>query len=253
MKKIYFFKIIFLLFYVSFLLTNANATDVKNDVRILVMQQLPYGYISDEGQKTGILYEILDRIVKASDMTMPINIMPTKRLVSTMLDNEKVCSIFVNSPDTAPFDIIEPIGYQVTVGILPASGIKLDDYSNLQGIIIAVPLGIIFDEKFHNDTSLNKVRPLHYINAVKMLKLGRIDAIAGAIPILKFLAKQQGMSLSTFDKPLVMLRGEMYLFCTKSVHKKVRDKMKEALIRLKDKGEIQKLLDSYFEEEKIDL
>jgi len=214
------------------------------------MQQLPYGYISGEGQKTGILYEILDRIVKASDMTIPINIMPTKRLVSTMLDNEKVCSIFVNSPDTAPFDIIEPIGYQLTGGILPASGIKLDDYSKLQELIIAVPLGIIFDEKFHNDTSLNKVRPPHYINAVKMLKRGRVDAIAGAIPILKFLAKQQGMSLSIFDKPLVMLRGEMYLFCTKSVHKNVRDKMKETLIHLKNKGEIQKLLDSYFEEDK---
>jgi len=217
------------------------------------MQQPPYGYISKEGQKTGILYEILAMILKSSDMKIPINIVPTKRLISTMLNNEKVCSIVGNSPETEPFDIIGPIGYQVTVGILPAAGIKLDNYSKLQGITIAVPLGIIFDEKFHNDTTLNKVRPPHYINAVKMLKLGRIDAIAGAIPILKFLAKQQGMSLSAFDKPLVMLRGEMYLFCTKNVHKNVRDKMKETLIQLKNRGEIQKLLDYYFEEEKIDL
>jgi len=253
MKKIYFSKILFCTVCISFLLINANASDVKNDVRIFAMKQLPYGYISKEGQKTGILYEILDMIAKESDMTIPINIVPTKRLISTMLNNEKVCSIIGNSPDTAPFDIIGPIGYQVTVGILPASGIKLDDYSSLQGIIIAVPLGIIFDEKFHNDTSLNKVRPPHYINAIKMLKLGRIDAIAGAIPILKFLAKQQGMSLSSFDKPLVMIRGEMYLFCAKSVHKNVQDKMKNTLIRLKDEGKIQKLLDSYFEEKKTGL
>jgi len=247
MKKFCFVRIFFLTFCMSLLIINANASELKNDVRILVMQQLPYGYISDEGKKTGILYDILDMILKSSDMKIPINIVPTKRLISTMLDNEKVCSIIGNSPETAPFDIIGPIGYQVTVGILPAAGIKLDNYSKLQGITIAVPLGIIFDEKFHKDTTLNKVRPPHYINAIKMLDLGRIDAIAGAIPILKFLAKQEGMSFSSFDKPLVMLRGEMYLFCTKSVHKNVRNKMKETLIRLKDKGEIKKLLNSYFE------
>jgi len=57
------------------------------------------------------------------------------------------------------------------------------------------------------------------------------------------------MSLSTVAKALVMLREEMYLFCTKSVQKNVRDKMKETLIQLKNKGEIQKLLDSYFKED----
>jgi len=228
---------------------NANASDLKNDIQILVMKQVPYGYISDEGKKTGVLYEILDKLLKESNETTSIGIIPTKRLISTMLNKEKVCSIFVNSPETSPFDIIEPIGFQITGGILPAAGIKLDDYSKLQGIVIAVPLGIIFDEKFHNDDSLKKVHPPHYINAVKMLRFGRIDAIAGAIHVLKFIAKQEGISLSIFDKPLVMIQAEMYLVCTKSVKKSMRNKLQETLIRLKREGEIQKILNSYFGED----
>mgnify|MGYP003865932897 CR=1 FL=1 len=229
-----------LLFIVSY------ANDLKSDTKMLIMEQSPYGYISKSGKTTGILYEIMGEILSTSGINSSIYIIPSNRLITTMSNNEKVCTLAANTPDVSSFDLIEPVGFKFSAGILPASGIKLNNYSNLNSIVIAVPLGVMFDEKFHNDDSLTKVRPHHYINAVKMLQRGRIDAIAGAIHVLKFLAKNEGMSLSIFGKPLILFDSDVYLVCTKSVEKYFQNKLKESLIHLKNNGKIQVLLDSYF-------
>lgn len=247
MKTYYSLRALLLIFLLQFLSVNSYAISIENDIKMLVMKQVPYAYISKTEQKTGILYEILNKILTSSGINSSVKIIPTKRLIATMLiNNNKVCTLAANSPDTSPFDLIEPIGFKIKAGILPASGIKINNYSDLKNIIIAVPLGIIFDERFHNDNTLNKITPRHYINAVKMLRIGRTDAIAGAIDILKFIAKNEGMDSYSFDKPLVMLEAEIYLICTKSVKKSFQNKLRETLIDLKNNGKVQKLLNSYF-------
>ncbi len=234
------------MFFLQLIFISAYGNDLKNETKMLIMDQSPYGYMSKNGKVTGILYEILDEILNESSIKSTAKIIPTKRLLRTMLNNDKVCTIVADTPDVTSFEKIEPIGFKVTAGILPAYGIKLYEYSNLQNLKIAVPLGIIFDERFHNDSSLKKIRPPHYTNAVKMLKVGRVDAIAGAIHMLKFIAKNEGISLHIFDKPLVMIEIDMYLFCTKSVDINLQGILKESFINLKNTGRIQVLLESYF-------
>ena len=244
-------KLFFIFTIFQLIILNSYAKSMSNDIQMLIMEQIPYGYITESGEKKGILYDILENVLISSNIENPVDIIPTKRLVFSMQDkHSKVCTIVANSPDMVLHDLIEPVGFHLTGGVLPASGIILDNYASLKNITIAVPLGIMFDEKFHNDDTLKKVRPLNYLNSVKMLKLGRVDAIAGAIPILKFLAKEQGLKLSSFEKPLVMIEADMYLTCTKSVKKSIQKRLKSRLIKLKKDGKIQKLIDIYLGEAK---
>lgn len=204
--------------------------------------------MSEENKKTGVLYEILKEIKKLTNNSKEIQLYPAKRILLSSKQNNKICSIAANTPDVIEsFNLIEPIGFNVTVGILPISGIKLSEYSDLSDKIIAVPLGIIFDEKFHNDKSLNKVHPPAYINGIRMLKKGRADAVAGAIPMLKYIAKKENISKSFFDKPLIMFEASMYLICNKSIKKEETDILKDALKKLKSNGKTQQILDNYFD------
>jgi len=236
---------ILICFLLLFLSVPSYSDSKKNAIKMLIMHQIPYGFKDENNEKTGVLYDILYQIIKTSNMNKSINIVPPKRLVAMMQDN-KVCTIVANTPDIKIFDLIEPVGFKLTAGILPAIGITLDSYSSLKNKVIAVPLGIIFDKKFHKDTTLTKVRPPHYINAIKMLKRGRVDAVAGALLTLKYIAKKQGMNLTSFNKPLILAQTELYLVCTTDIEKDNRKRLKNAVIELKLNETIKNIFIRYF-------
>ncbi|NQZ83421.1 MAG: transporter substrate-binding domain-containing protein [Colwellia sp.] len=239
--------IIALLYFCVFFSSSEQIKENKNDVIMITMEQIPYGYLSSEGKTIGVLYDILNEIIRDSGIGQVNQLMPPKRIFSYMMKKQKVCSLLAGVPSiVSNFDLIEPIGYELTAGILPKAGIKLVNYSDLKNITIAVPLGIKINSKFNSDASLIKVHPPEYLNAIRMLKKGRVDAIAGAVSNLLYIAKLEGMQLDVFDKPFVFSRIGVYLVCSKSLDKSIRNKLKQSVIRLKLAGIIQKTLDRYF-------
>jgi polar amino acid transport system substrate-binding protein len=182
-----------------------------------------------------------------SGLGLPVEIQPTKRLLATMIRGQKNCTILVDSPEVVEsLDLVEPIGYKLSAGILPVAGVKLKDYSHLKNIKIAVPLGIIFDNRFHSDKTLAKVSTPLYINGIKLMQLGRVDAVAGAVSVLKFIAKQEGLGEHFFDHPLVFVESDLYLVCSFHLSKNERNKLQQAVIKLRLSGQAQKIINSYF-------
>ena len=79
-----------------------------------------------------------------------------------------------------------------------------------------------------------------------MFKKGRIDAIAGAIPVLKYLAKNQGVSSKMFGTPLVFVEIDIHLICTKIISSNEREKLKKSVMQLKKSGKIKDIVEQYF-------
>ena len=229
------------------LLLPLQAVSSEPEVGMIAMEQILYGFENDQGEKTGALYDLLVEIRNTSGIGLPVIIQPAKRLLATMSRGKKNCTAVINSPDVInSLDVIEPIGYKLAAGILPAAGIKLKEYSSLKKIKIAVPLGIVFDDKFHSDKSLNKVSTPKYINGIKMMKLGRVDAVAGAVSVLKFIAKQEGLNNHFFDDPLIFTESDLYLVCSFQLNNNERDKLQQAVIKLRSNGKAQDIFNRYF-------
>jgi len=226
---------------------SSHAESSHEEVLMATMDILPYGFLSPEGQKIGALYDILNEVILESGIGRVNQLIPPVRIITYMLENKKVCTILADVPSVAPnFDLIEPIGHVVTVGILPKAGLTVTDYSDLKPLVIAVPLGVRFDDKFHNDTTLSKVFPPQYINAIRMIKAGRIDAIAGALGSLNYIAKAEGLTARDFARPLIFQKNSLYLVCTNGLSKNVRNKLKETVINLKKNKKIKSILKQYF-------
>jgi len=231
----------------ALLLLPLKAASSENEVGMIAMEQILYGFENDQGEKTGALYDLLVEIRKTSGIGLPVVIQPAKRLLATMFRGQKNCTAVINSPDVInSLDAIEPIGYKLAAGILPVAGIKLKEYSSLKKIKIAVPLGIVFDDKFHSDKTLNKVSTPQYINGIRMMKLGRVEAVAGAVSVLKFIAKQEGLSHHFFDEPLIFTESDLYLVCSFQLNNNERDKLQQAVIKLRSSGKAQSIFNRYF-------
>jgi ABC-type amino acid transport substrate-binding protein len=225
----------------------SSAQNTNKNVDMFTLEQVPYGFVTPNGEKKGVFYEILSEIMSVSHIGTSNNLIPFKRVVARIDAKENFCTIAANDEENiALFDLVEPIGFQLSAGILPGPGIDLNDYSNLKDIRIAVPLGAYINEKFHNDTNIIKVSSSKYDNAIKMLKSGRVDAVAGAMPALMYLAQKQGINKEYFGKPLIFKPLDIYLLCSYGLAPDVRAELKKTLIDLKSEGGIQQILDSYF-------
>jgi len=225
---------------------SSNAISIEPDITLITMEQVPYGYKTSNGELNGVFYDILNRIVKDSGINKQSSILSTKRVIAALSSQRSICSLTANTPDAiAQLDLIEPIGYPMNAGVIPKKGIELEDYDSLKNIIIAVPLGLYFNDKFNNDHSLSIVYPRNYVNAVKMLEIGQVDAIAGAVSTFQYIGAKQGISTKEFGQPLLFSQNEVYLVCTHGIDKSIRKKLKNTVITLKSTGEIKKIINSY--------
>jgi len=211
------------------------------------MEQVPYGFKGTDGKTTGVLYEILNIIMTTSDVEQPNKLLSMKRLLATLSTQRNTCTIVADTYDVIDkYDFIESIGLSVKGGVLPIKGLELTEFSNLRDIIIAVPFGSSFNEEFDKDKRISTVHPRNYVNALKMLKNGQVDAVAGPILTLKFVGINEGMTANDFAPPLILNQLEMMLVCNYGLSRGVRKRLKNTVIKLKSNGTIQSILDSYY-------
>ncbi|WP_394246546.1 substrate-binding periplasmic protein [Vibrio profundi] len=230
----------------------ATTSPANEAVDLLIMEQIPYGFQTPDNRDTGVLFDIALKLHQLSERADNLNtntptIIPTKRIITLLNQARPTCTIVADTPIISNhYDMIEPIGFKLAAGILPAAGVSVTSYESLTGKSIAVPLGIMFDNRFHEDQSLNKVSVPQYLNGVKMIAAGRVDSVAGAISSLKYAAKMQNISADNFGTPYIFHEVEVYFVCNSQLPDTQRAKFKQLIIDMKNDGTIPQILDHYF-------
>jgi ABC-type amino acid transport substrate-binding protein len=218
----------------------------NNTFSMATLEQIPYGFKTSKGQIKGGLFDTMNAIISESGLKASNQLLPPQRLMFELDTGDQLCTLIANTPDTSKhFDLIEPIGISLPAGILPRKGLKLPNYASLKNTIIAVPLGVYFNKQFDRDNALTKIRPLNYSNAIQMLKYKQVDAVAGAIESLRYIAKHGSQLDSDFAPPLILSKLKIYLTCNRSTPDTVRDAMRAAIMTLKKSGKIQKIHQRY--------
>jgi ABC-type amino acid transport substrate-binding protein len=230
-----------------------HARDVKSDVKqtiaMTTMDQVPYGFTLDNGEQSGVIYDILNEIIRESGIGLANEVTPANRLIAQLKSNRKMCTIVVDSPSVASnFDLIEPIGYELVVGILPIAGIDLFEYKDLKDLIIAVPLGADINDSIDTDVDIifSVVSPPQYLNAMRMMHTGRIDGVLGGLSSLRYIARTEGLTNDDFGTALILKRADFYLVCTSSISKVSRQRLKGATTKLRQNGTFKEILKRYF-------
>ena len=215
-------------------------------LKIQTIESLPFGYINESGQPTGIMYEIGNRIAEEAGMPYVNTIVPYARTVYELehgncdfvlrYSNEKLDHIAIQVASIVSLPII----------ILSAAGNEFKSLSDLHGKTVGVVRGGRFDDAFDADAAIKKADTGNYEQSMRMVMAKRLDAAIGSNVGLYFNARRTGIRPEQLAPPLVLSEKSFYLhFSRRTADDETVAAVKEAVKRLQARGEIRKIIQKY--------
>ena len=133
-------------------------------------------------------------------------------------------------------------------GIIARKGVPLSSYDDLTPLTISLLRGLKITPEFDSDTSLQKEYDKDYQIGLLKIAHQRLDAIAGAIPTIFYMAKQENHPDLLGDY-LVMKKIPIVLQCSKkSPNLDVMQELNKVIQAMNEDGTLTRLLNdnSYF-------
>jgi len=232
---------IYLICLLLFITTPALA-EVLN---IATIDLLPYGY-TENGQPTGLNYELANIIAKEAGYTPNNSIVPLARATHYIETGRMDVVIMFSTPFILTHADNLGLVLPMETVVLSRADTIIDTLQDLSGKTVATVRGAKYDDRVSkiNDIVLYPTR--NYTQSLKMLLFGRVDAVIGPILGLSYTAKENNFSKQDFSTPFILSTAQGNLFLSKkssSTDKKQR--LSNALKHLKKNGTLQSILNKY--------
>ncbi|WP_188260901.1 substrate-binding periplasmic protein [Azospirillum tabaci] len=169
----------------------------------------PYNF-TERGKRTGMDTEIVDAMMKEIGVYPVHRPMAWPEVVRAHDENEVdvAFQFFTSARRLERGHLIGPYRVGATVLMVRSnSEIAYTRIDDLQGLRIGVVEGFEYTPEFDKSPLFEKVRSSSNVVSFRRLLLGRVDAIAGDLQVLKYLAESEGRSSSVkiLPKPLAMV------------------------------------------------
>ncbi len=218
-------------------------------IRLLSLQTPPYGYYEKDDTPKGYVYELNELILKhLSPTTAAHSMAPLTRVIRNLTNDEADCAILASTEYVRThFKLVAPLGWDLSIGVLPRDGVILTQYDDLYRYSIGVPIGAKLSHAFDQDTEIKKVQVTGYHQGVQMLAHRRIEAMAGALESIYYLISSNPETANTtLGKPLMLDRVEFYFTCRKDFsNEALLARIKEVIAKLKQTGAIDSIIRPY--------
>lgn len=184
-------------------------------LNFITIEVAPWAYRDREkGAYAGIFPELINEIEARTDYDISITLTPYARIDRELESRRQDCTMLVRSSFRDKFTELGELIFDHSMGVIPRKGISLESYNDLQGVSISVLRALSITSQFNNDSRLNKQMDTSYEMGLRKMSHGRLDAIAGAIPTIQYLAKVNGMS-ELLGEPLELSVEPIYLQCAR--------------------------------------
>ncbi|MDO3384425.1 transporter substrate-binding domain-containing protein [Gilvimarinus sp. SDUM040013] len=196
------------------------------------------------GEMKGAFIEMVRGITERTELDIAITLTPFARVDRELETGGHDCTILIPRSE----EIVKP-GELVAfheIGLLGRPGVVLDHYSDLSDLTVSVLRGSSITEQFDSDDTLDKVYDTDYLIALRKLERGRVDAIAGAIPTIRYLADNNGLS-AAIGEELVLGDVPLVFQCSrqsKNLH--AMKKINHAIRQMKEDGTIERIRQQYY-------
>lgn len=227
----------------------ASRTSSASDcLKFHVIENAPMGYLNTEQKLLGVHLEYLKALETETGFCIKTNLVPYPRIWKSIeLGKHDGGIIFKSLSRSSSVTYVEKIRSVKTI-IVAMKGTELSDYNDLKGLIIGKTRGTHLSKQFDNDLSLKIVELNNYGQAAKMIKLGRIDAIAGSALVLSYqLNKYNILADVDFTNKLILGEKEQWLqLSNKSKHLDKIPKLQQAIQQLKQDGSFDLIMNKYY-------
>lgn len=182
------------------------------ELKFITIEVAPWASVNaDTGLREGAFVELTREIATRTGYDISISLTPFARVNRELESGGHDCTILIPLEE-ALVRHGELVSHH-DMGIVPHRDIALSSYEQLQGLGISLLRGSAITERFDTDTDLDKIYDTDYLIALRKLSRQRVDAIAGAIPTILYLAETNGLK-EFVGEPLKLGEVPLILQCS---------------------------------------
>lgn len=186
------------------------------ELSFITIDVVPWAsYEADSGREVGFFPALVREIERRTGHEISMSFHPFARIDRELESGQKDCTILVWSEEKAR---IAERGAMVSyhpIGVIARNGVDLQRYEDLHTMKVSVLRGAPTTPRFDADSGIDKDFMTDYLIGLRKMARGRVDAIAGAIPTIQYLAEQEGLT-ARLGKRLTLLDVPLVLQCSKA-------------------------------------
>jgi polar amino acid transport system substrate-binding protein len=217
----------------------------SESLKFITLEVAPWAY-TDEGSDTllGIFPDLVREIEKRSGYNIAMTLTPYVRINRELEAGRQDCTMLIRQPERDAITIHGELIFYHPMGVIPKKGIKLSTYDDLYHLRISVLRALKITKRFSLDNKLNKELDTSYDMGLRKIEHGRLDAIAGAIPSIQYLAKKNGKD-ALLGEPLELISEPIYLQCSHRSQKlHLIDSINQVIRAIKEDSTLDAILDA---------
>ena len=196
----------------------------SENINLITLDVQPWAsYDKSDKRFVGVFPDFIREIEKRTNYNIDISLSTFAfERVNRELDmGRQDCKVFLLDDKRESISVVGDSIFNLPMGVVPKKEMKLIGRESLKGIRISTLEPLAKNGKFMDDDSLDKVFDPSYSVGLKKLAHGRVDAIAGAISTITFLAKDIGIE-DKLGEPLLLGYEKIFFQCSKA-SKKIND------------------------------
>lgn len=234
------------IFSITLLLWIISPAAKSTQLRFITIDVAPWATTdADSGEMVGVFPEVIKEIEERTGHDINITLTPFARIDRELESGRQDCTILITDENRAKLTRQGELLSYHSMGVIARQGVSLKNYSDLQSLTFSVLRGVAISVKFDADSNLKKEFDTDYLIGIRKIAHKRLDAIAGAIPTIRFLADQHGLS-EHLGEQLSLEKAPLMLQCSKrSSNLAVMPELNRAIIDMKQDGTLEKIKTRY--------
>ena len=219
---------------------NVKAVELK----FVTLEVAPWAYFDkDSNEYRGIFPDLVSEIEERTGHEIKVTLTPYARINRELGAARQDCTMLISDTERDKITIRGELIFNHPMGVVGRGSLNLSSYKDLYGIKISLLRGSVISERFTTDEKLEKYYDTDYQISLQKIKHGRLDAIAGAIPTIQYLAKKNGLG-EMLGEPLQLASEPIHLHCAKkSENIKYMDDVNNAIRAIKLDSTLDVILD----------
>jgi polar amino acid transport system substrate-binding protein len=218
------------------------------ELKMISMDAVPWAYFdAKEKRYSGIFPDLVRELEKHSGHKIKITLTSYARINRELETGRQDCTMLITEKERGEITDLGELAFNIPMGVIPIKDTKLTSYDDLNGLTISVLRSLNITDRFTQDDELKKEFDTGYEIGLRKMLHGRLDAIAGTIPTIKYLAKEKGMG-ELLGKPLLLSFNPIYLQCSKeSKNKQLISDINSAMKSIRESQVLNEVVSKYWE------
>lgn len=199
--------VLFIIYMTMLFLSPLSRASCDNTITVVGNHAPPFRIIS-EGSFSGAYFDLVKQVAYSMNVTIEFQEQPFKRALLSMKSGKADLMLGPNRTSEREGFLIytnATLGSASKAFYTANPEIRINDYNDLSGLRIVVTNGSVYFNRFDEDASLTKYVVTNYKQGIKMVALGRADALIMPESEGDYLLKILGIAL---DKSELVFPGK---------------------------------------------